>query len=134
MNRPVRVVTISKEFRFEAAHELPNHDGKCRNLHGHSYVFTVQVSGPVNTTPNAPDEGMVMDFSRLSEVWKGLEPFLDHRYLNEVMPEQYLPSTAENIARYLVDFFREKLEVDDGDTFVDSVTVFETATSSATAR
>lgn len=136
MSRPVRVVSISKEFRFEAAHELPNHDGKCRNLHGHSYVFSVQLSGPVNTTEGASSEGMVLDFGEVSKVWKALEPKLDHRYLNEVLPLEYLPSTAENIARYLVDYFRTCIESEDGDNdvFVDSVTVFETATSSATAR
>ncbi|NES98612.1 MAG: 6-carboxytetrahydropterin synthase QueD, partial [Desertifilum sp. SIO1I2] len=34
---------IYKEFRFEAAHHLPHHDGKCRRLHGHSWVGRVQV-------------------------------------------------------------------------------------------
>lgn len=131
----MRVVTIAKEFRFEAAHVLPNHQGKCAQLHGHSYIFQVSISGPVQNDPTAPDHGMVLDFAAVSAVWKGgLETHLDHRYLNDVLPPEYQPTTAENIARYLVDYFRDHLERDDSDLFVDAVTVWETATSSATAR
>lgn len=36
---------VGKEFRFEAAHRLPRHDGKCRRPHGHSYVLWVEVEG-----------------------------------------------------------------------------------------
>ena len=134
MTRAVRVVTIGKEFRFEAAHVLPNHKGKCAQPHGHSYRFIVELSGPVSTVPGASDEGMVVDFGDVSAVWKGLEPRIDHRDLNQALPASYHPTTAENIARYLVDYFRDNLERDDADLFVDSVTVWETATSWARAR
>ena len=39
---------IGKLFKFEAAHRLPNHPGKCKNLHGHSYKLEVVVNGEVN--------------------------------------------------------------------------------------
>ena len=38
---------VRRRFRFEAAHELPRHPGKCRKLHGHSYELFVVVEGPI---------------------------------------------------------------------------------------
>lgn len=68
---------VCKSFTFEAAHRLQNHDGKCRNLHGHSYQVDVEVHCDILNT-HGPSEGMVMDFGRLSEWWKIVEPTLDH--------------------------------------------------------
>ncbi|MFM8843812.1 MAG: 6-pyruvoyl trahydropterin synthase family protein, partial [Actinomycetota bacterium] len=48
---------IRKEYRFESAHFIYNHPGKCKNLHGPSYRCFVSIQG----TPDAPT-GMVMDF------------------------------------------------------------------------
>ena len=55
---------ITKQFRAEIAHRLPNHPGACRFLHGHSYLFEVTVEGDPS---NNPDQQMVMDFSHLKE-------------------------------------------------------------------
>ena len=49
--------SVTRCFTFEAAHQLPWHPGKCRNLHGHGYRLEVTVEGPVN------DDGMVLDFA-----------------------------------------------------------------------
>lgn len=115
---------IGKEFRFEAAHVLPNHAGKCSRLHGHSYVVVVEASGPVQPADGSATEGMVMDFSDLSRVWKSnVFPLIDHQYLNEQMPEDLLPTTAENIATWLLKLFRVRLPI------VTAVKVNETATS-----
>ena len=124
---------VCKEFRFEAAHSLPNHDGKCRGLHGHSYRFQVECSGYVSDFAGAPDEGMVVDFGRLSAYWKKLEPGIDHRFLNDVIQVEFHPTTAENIARYLLTLFRAEFE-DTEVCHVDVVRVCETATAWAAAR
>ena len=42
---------VRRRFGFEAAHRLPNHPGKCRELHGHSYVLVVTVNTDVLMTP-----------------------------------------------------------------------------------
>lgn len=34
-------MTITKNFKFEAAHLLSNYSGACGNLHGHSYTGTI---------------------------------------------------------------------------------------------
>jgi 6-pyruvoyltetrahydropterin/6-carboxytetrahydropterin synthase len=74
-------VLIHKQFRFEAAHHLPNvpEGHKCARLHGHSFRVTVWVEGEVGA-----ESGWVMDFADLSEAWAPLHDALDHHYLNEV--------------------------------------------------
>ncbi len=62
------VLRITKEFRFEGAHALPGYDGRCRNLHGHSYIMYITLKGePLNGT-SSPKEGMVMDFKLLKSI------------------------------------------------------------------
>ena len=62
------VLRITKEFRFEGAHALPGYDGKCRNIHGHSYIMYVTVKGsPINGT-GSPKDGMVVDFKQLKDI------------------------------------------------------------------
>ncbi|WP_462350418.1 6-pyruvoyl trahydropterin synthase family protein, partial [Elizabethkingia bruuniana] len=35
------MIRITKIFTFETAHVLYNYDGKCKNMHGHSYKLFV---------------------------------------------------------------------------------------------
>ncbi len=42
---------ITVEKSFSAAHTLPDHPGKCRNLHGHNWDVRVTLGG--HTTPPA---------------------------------------------------------------------------------
>jgi len=74
-------VRVRRRFRFEAAHRLPHHPGKCRNLHGHSYELVVVVERPVD-----PHSGMAIDFADLKGVVRRevVDP-LDHRSVNEVI-------------------------------------------------
>jgi 6-pyruvoyltetrahydropterin/6-carboxytetrahydropterin synthase len=116
----VRTATLRKQFRFEAAHQLPNHDGKCARLHGHSYRVELAVTGPIRDADGAPDEGMVIDFARLKEAWEPLHRQLDHRNLNDLLA---FPTTAENIAWWLL----EQLTA----VGVNSVRVWETENASA---
>lgn len=120
--------TLTKEFKFEAAHQLLNHRGKCSRPHGHSYRVVVEVAGPVNPANGRSDEGMVVDFDRLKDVWLGIESDLDHRDLNETLGPHIGPTTAENIAGWLLERFREDIAA------VNGVTVYETRSSSATVR
>ena len=74
-------MTLSKTFRFEAAHRLPRvpEGHKCGRLHGHSYQIDVIIRGDVN-----PDTGMVVDFAQITDAWQPLHAVLDHYYLNEI--------------------------------------------------
>ena len=62
------VLRITKEFRFEGAHALPGYDGKCRNIHCHSYLMYVTVKGENLNGTNSPKEGMVVDFKQLKAI------------------------------------------------------------------
>lgn len=85
---------ITKQFKFEAAHSLPSHDGKCKNLHGHSYMLEVTVSGEI--VQGGAKDGMVMDFADLSEIIEGeIISQWDHQFLNNILP---FTTTVENLA------------------------------------
>ena len=67
---------LRKEFRFEASHRLPFHQGKCARLHGHSWTLEVEVEGPVD-----PLTGMVMDFADINSYIDPVVWELDHHHL-----------------------------------------------------
>ena len=73
------VIRITKEFTFEAAHALNGYDGPCRNIHGHSYNFSVTIIGETIEESDSPKKGMVMDFGDLKRMIKKniVDPF-DH--------------------------------------------------------
>jgi len=69
---------ISKTFTFSAAHKLPWHEGKCKNLHGHNYILTVFLKGSLNK------DGILKDYYDISEdVNTLIIRTLDHKYLND---------------------------------------------------
>lgn len=109
---------IGKTFTFEAAHRLQHHEGKCRNLHGHSYRVDVTIEGDLTARAGAPDEGMVLDFGVLSDWWKPLEAILDHVTILETSDPLMVPfvgyggvkvtvfpfpPTAENLAALMLE-------------------------------
>lgn len=87
---------IYKEFRFEAAHRLPNVPAghKCSRLHGHSFLVRVHVTGQPGQA-----SGWVMDFGEIACVVKPVIEQLDHHYLNEI--EGLSNPTSETLARWI---------------------------------
>ena len=63
-------IRITKGFSFEAGHALHGYDGKCKNLHGHSYKLSVTVIGTPITDITNPKFGMVIDFTDLKRIVK----------------------------------------------------------------
>lgn len=120
---PKSTLDVCKTFVFEAAHRLPFHDGKCHDLHGHSYKVTICFRGPVQTrtTGMNPETGMVIDFGKIKEAWKEIEEkYLDHHYLNEFITNP----TAENLCLWLLNHFIDKFDIP-----VCEIKVHETETS-----
>lgn len=115
---------IAKMVTFEAAHQLPNHAGKCSRLHGHSYRVELQLEGLVRPADGASNEGMVVDFSDVKAVWDRVHTRIDHSFLNDVLD---VPTTAENIATWLLAELKPALPQ------LTAVRVWETATSWAEA-
>ena len=63
-------IRITKQFSFETGHALYGYDGKCKNVHGHSYKLSVTVIGtPITDTDNVKF-GMVIDFTDLKKIVK----------------------------------------------------------------
>ena len=114
---------LRKEFTFDAAHNLVRYHGKCEALHGHTYRIAVVLEG-------IPDEeGMIMDFTDMSDVVKErVVSRLDHSYINDVIEQP----TAENIAHWIWD--RIETYVRRPNCALSSVEVWETNTSCAILR
>jgi 6-pyruvoyltetrahydropterin/6-carboxytetrahydropterin synthase len=100
---------IAKDFRWEMAHRLPDHDGGCRNVHGHSYRMWVELSG------EPQDNGMVLDYFIMAKIVDPLIAEIDHAFLcdradklivdfleSSGLKAVYVdfPTTAENIANW----------------------------------
>lgn len=138
---------VGKSFEFHAAHRLLGHEGKCRNIHGHTYRVEVTVNGSLNAFDGSSSEGMVLDFARLKDWWKPLDAMLDHVIiLHEEDPVvealealegeaavkitlvPFRP-TAENLAQWLKDNLSDWLVSWEERVVVDSVRVYETPTS-----
>lgn len=99
--RKMRAAILTKRVQFEAAHDLPGHQGKCAQLHGHSYVLEVSIRGRIKQAPGQSDDGMVMDLHDLSAmIQRAVLARLDHHYLNEIIGER---TTAENLAHWIWD-------------------------------
>ena len=129
-------ITVVKEFTFDAAHKLPGHPGKCKNLHGHTYRLQVGVKGPID-----PEAGMVVDFATVKEIVEStIVNALDHSYLNEMdrAEDDLFPKqnpTAELMVAWMVralaNFFNEQWE---GIVKLALVRLYETPTSYAEWR
>tara|TARA_B110001454_G_scaffold207417_1_gene218826 strand:- start:2032 stop:2484 length:453 start_codon:yes stop_codon:yes gene_type:complete len=63
-------IRITKIFTFETGHALYGYDGKCKNVHGHSYKLAVTVIGKPITDLENVKLGMVIDFSDLKNAVK----------------------------------------------------------------
>ena len=102
---------IAKEFNWEMGHRLPEHFGKCKNIHGHSYKMLVEIEGDVM------DNGMVMDYYHLKDAIEPLIDKMDHaflvykedkkviEFLEEMNSKRVVvdfQSTVENITRYFL--------------------------------
>lgn len=94
------MLTVIKEFTFDAAHYLPDYEGPCKNLHGHTFLLQVGVSGNVNSLT-----GMIIDFAELSQFIKTtIIQLVDHTLLNDIQLDDFpIIPTAENIVLWIVD-------------------------------
>lgn len=128
---------IARLFKFEAAHRLPHHDGKCRRLHGHSYRLRLVFTGSVQPPhPDNPQSGFVADFGRLDRIVRDelIGPFLDHHDLDERVPG--LPySSAEYLSAWIVHWCMTHLDgrPELGDARIDSARLWETVNAWAEA-
>jgi 6-pyruvoyltetrahydropterin/6-carboxytetrahydropterin synthase len=89
---------VVKRTSFDAAHFLPNYEGKCHEMHGHHWLVDLGVIGDPD-----PISGMVIDFSFLNKFLKDVVvETLDHHTVNDTVSNP----TAENIAHWILKKFR----------------------------
>ena len=103
---------IAKEFNWEMGHRLKFHEGKCKNLHGHSYKCMIELSGDPDSN------GMVLDYYNMKSVIGPIINELDHafmvcktdteviEFLEKINSRKVVvdfESTAENICLYLLE-------------------------------
>jgi len=113
--------TLRKEVRFEAAHHLPAHDGKCARVHGHSWRAIVECQGN-RLHETGPKAGMLIDYGDIKAATEPIvRTFLDHYDLNETTGLEN--PTSEALARWLFDQLSFYL------TNLVAVTIAETCTS-----
>ena len=96
------MLKITRKNTFEAAHHLPQTPPghKCRNVHGHSYELTVVIAGKLDNS------GWIIDTAQIDDVFKMIHEQLDHKLLNDVIPNP----TTENLAIWCWDRFMKAFE------------------------
>jgi 6-pyruvoyltetrahydropterin/6-carboxytetrahydropterin synthase len=132
---------ISKEITFEAAHRLPNHQGLCKNIHGHHYRVEMEIQGD----KLEEGQGFLIDFSEIRRKTEQYFHRFDHAcilWLKDQIIIQALDKlgmkiaempeipTAENMAKM---FFNDLSEIlNTNDINLSAITVWETPTGKAT--
>lgn len=97
-------IRITKQFTFETAHALYGYDGKCKNIHGHSYQLDVTVIGePISDMSNVKC-GMVIDFGDLKRIVKTeIVDRMDHAIiLNKNTPHIELAHTLKTSGHHVI--------------------------------
>ena len=135
------IIRITKEFRYEGAHALPNYDGKCQYIHGHSYILYVTVKGSPINDPAHCKNGMIMDFGKLKNIVnEAIINKFDHALvlrndalLAEEISGQYrnvvlvdFQPTCENLISYFASAIMQRLP---GHISLHSLRLHETAAS-----
>lgn len=123
-------IHLTKEFKFEAAHCLPGHEGKCKNVHGHQWrvLVTVERVKGLPIIVNGPSDSMVIDFSDLKAAVGPLIDRLDHKMLNDILPFR---TTCENIAAFLFNELEDRFRTLAMAIKVVKITVYESDGSCA---
>jgi len=136
---------ITKQYVTETAHIVRNAvSERCKyNIHGHSYTFEVGIIGDIN-----PKTGMVIDFKEFGPIKAYIDKF-DHAMVLWASDFDYILDfftnnfkrviimskncTAENMAKLIHRELKAMLVEKDIPAQVQTVKVWETATSCAIA-
>ena len=84
-------LTLYTEEYISAAHLLTGYQGKCSQMHGHTWKICVWIRGDEKDKDSI---GIIWDFNKLKNIVK----HLDHKYLNDIIKQN--PS-VENISLYI---------------------------------
>lgn len=119
------MITVTKNFSFEACHHLPHYVGACHNLHGHSYKLSVTVGGSIIKDNTNPKCGMVIDFKDLKKIVNEVAvDKYDHKNLNDFFENPTAEIMVQTIATDIISRLPKEV-------YVVSVKLWETADSYA---
>jgi len=103
---------LTVKTHFAAAHRLINYDGDCENLHGHNWRVEATVSAR-----RLDAAGLGIDFKVLKKTTNQILDTFDHKYVNEVPPFDEISPSSENMAAYIFDRLKERLNNDNVQVF-----------------
>jgi len=115
---------LTIETGFASAHQLRGYKGKCENLHGHNWKVQISVAAE-----RLNDIDIAIDFHDLKKIANDVISPLDHAYLNDIFPFTEKNPSSENIAKWIFDSMKKK--INDDNIHVSAVTVWESDTASA---
>ena len=129
------MLTITKEFTFDAAHRLFQSSlsddenftlyGKCSKFHGHTYRLIVSITGTLK------EDGMIINFTELKKIVSDtILSRYDHTNLNDLEEYQTMPPTAEAMCMHIFKELNSQLKQQD--VSLTEITIYETPTSKAT--
>lgn len=97
-------IRITKQFSFETGHALYGYDGKCKNVHGHSYKLSVTVIGKPILNREDVKFGMVIDFTDLKKIVKEeiVDQFDHATVFNETTPHIELAKELKNRGHHVI--------------------------------
>lgn len=113
------------ESQFSSAHQLRGYKGKCERLHGHNWRVQVVVSAE-----KTGETGLVIDFHELKRIVDEILTTIDHSVLNQIFPFTEINPSSENIAKWLYDSVKKK--INSRNIGISSITVWESENASAT--
>ena len=118
---------IRRWIETDTGHRVPNHKSMCRNMHGHRYRWEAELEGEVVSEEGSSDEGMLMDFSDVSQILKKhIHDVVDHSFIvyegdeaailalshmqdgHRTLVVPFIP-TAENLAKWAFDVVDEHI-------------------------
>ena len=108
---------------FAGAHHLRDYPGDCENPHGHNWKVVVTVRAT-----KLDKLGIGIDFKLLKKYLKEVVDQLDHRDLNMFEPFLHINPSSENIARFIFESLKDRLNT--VNYFLYSVSISETESSS----
>ena len=115
---------LSIETGFASAHQLRGYKGKCEKLHGHNWKVQISV---IAERLNEID--VAIDFHELKKIANEVVSPLDHAFLNDIFPFTEKNPSSENVAKWIYESMKKK--INDDNCRVSAVTVWESDTASA---
>ena len=117
-------ISICKKFKFDAAHHLPEYDGPCQRVHGHTFHLEVMVTGEIQDQGHK--SGMIMDFGDLKRlVNRVIIDRYDHQDLNTI----FINPTAENMIGFMAIELLHEITVCNLPIFLVRLRLYETEDS-----